>query len=168
MGANVQPQGVNIQVRGGFIFPLFVTLSLSLFFSLLTHPPHFFSAPLSSPLSKSKTQPILNSVMPAGVSFLFLALWREGQRSRECGKMTTKLSVPVFSLTKKKQLEEKKKTGKLPAAGRGRRARRPHAHEHWRPQQPDIGLGLRARGGARRDVREREIGREEEKRKERR
>ena len=108
MGANVQPQGVNIQVRGGFIFPLFVTLSLSLFFSLLTHPPHFFSAPLSSPLSKSKTQPILNSVMPAGVSFLFLALWREGQRSRECGKMTTKLSVPVFSLTKKKQLEEKK------------------------------------------------------------
>ena len=59
-----------------------------------------------------------------------------------------------LSLSLQKILE-KKKTGKLPAAGLGRRARRPDANERRRPQQPDLGLGLRARGGAHRNVRER-------------
>ena len=56
MGANVQPQGVNIQVRGGFIFPLFVTLRCSLFFlsshtNLLTS----FCPAFLSPLQNKNT-----------------------------------------------------------------------------------------------------------------
>lgn len=151
MGANVQPQGINVQVRG-FLFNLFLLLLLSLSspFLSLSHTPFFFLA-LSS--SSNKTQPVLDSVMPMGVSFIICEPWRGRITQASAGKRNHE------TLSHSKRYW-KKKTGKLPAAGLGRRASRPDANERRRPQQPDLGLGLRARGGAHRNVRERNGERE--------
>lgn len=89
-----------------------------------------------------------------GVSFIICEPWRGRITQASAGKRNHE----TLSLTPKDT--GKKKTGKLPAAGLGRRARRPDANERRRPQQPDLGLGLRARGGAHRNVRERNGERE--------
>ena len=95
MGANVQPQGINVQVRG-FLFNLFLLLLLSLSspFLSLSHTPFFFLAFSSS---SNKTQPVLDSVMPMGVSFIICEPWRgritqasAGKRNHETLSLTPK------------------------------------------------------------------------------
>lgn len=82
-----------------------------------------------------------------GGEFIFLSLGERAREQIERGKKN-RLSHTLF-LSHSKNKISKKNSGKLPAAGRRRRARRPDANEHRRPEQPRLGLRLRARGGAR-------------------
>ena len=100
MGANVQPQGINVQVRG-FLFNLFLLLlSLSSLFLSLSHTPFFFLA-LSS--SSNKTQPVLDSVMPMGVSFIICEPWRGRITQASAGKRNHETLSHSKRYWKKKQ-----------------------------------------------------------------
>lgn len=92
-----------------FIFPSFL---LTFFFSLSSHtrPPRFsfFFAPafLLPPLqNKNTAYPRLRDAY--GGKIFFLALWREGKRSRRVRENVTTKTLCVFSLLLKKKMEKK-------------------------------------------------------------